>query len=123
MFHKSKRLLGRFLQPSKFPATVELGLHLEEGGRVKVTVNDREESISLDISPPVPPHAGLPREGRRTRGGRCIGHGNNQDEHWERRSWGFSLMRFMELYGTDFSADAIYEYYTSLTVTVKKRSR
>ena len=29
----------------------------------------------------------------------------------------------MELYGTDFSADAIYEYYTSLKVTVKKRSR
>ena len=29
---------------------MERGLHLEEGGWVKVTVNDREELVSLDIT-------------------------------------------------------------------------
>ena len=43
------------------------------------------------------------------------------NEHWERCSWGFSLMRLIELYGKDFSAAAIYEYYTALKVTAKKR--
>ena len=52
-----------------------------------------------------------------------ISSGDNRNEHWERRSWGFSLMRLMELYGNDFSAEVIYEYYAGLKVTVKKRSR
>ena len=30
-------------------------------------------------------------------------------------------MRLIELYGKDFSAAAIYEYYTALKVTAKKR--
>ena len=50
-----------------------------------------------------------------------ISYGDNVNEHWERCSWGFSLMRLIELYGKDFSAAAIYEYYTALKVTVKKR--
>ena len=32
------------------------------------------------------------------------------------------LMRLFELYGGDFSAEVIYEYYITLRVTVKKRS-
>ena len=52
-----------------------------------------------------------------------ISSGDHVNEHWERRSWGLSLIRLMELYGHDFSAEIIHEYYTSLKVTVKKRSR
>ena len=53
----------------------------------------------------------------------CICPGSNENEHWERRSGGFSLMRLADLYNDDFSMEIIHEYYTSLKVTVKKRSR
>lgn len=36
-----------------------------------------------------------------------ISSGDNRNEHWQRRSRGFSLMRLMELYGNDFSAEVL----------------
>ena len=47
------------------------------------------------------------------------GANDSEDEHWERRSWGFSLMRLFELYGERFSAEAIYEFYITLPIMVK----
>ena len=63
MFHKGQPLSCRSLQGSRPSLIVELGLRLEEGGWVKVTVNDREERKPLDISSPVFLHVGLPKGG------------------------------------------------------------
>ena len=37
-----------------------------------------------------------------------ISSGDHVKEHWERRSWKFSLMRLMELYGNDLSPEIIH---------------
>ena len=40
-----------------------------------------------------------------------LSHSGTSGTHWERRSWGFSLMPIMESFGSDFTADHLYEFY------------
>ena len=52
-----------------------------------------------------------------------LNHGRTSGTHWERRSWGFSLMRLMGSFGSDFTAEDLYEFYCTMPIVVKKCPR
>ena len=52
-----------------------------------------------------------------------LSHSGTSGTHLGRRSWWFSLMRLMESFGSDFTADHLYEFYCTMPIVVKKCPR